>query len=67
MAVNCLDAVDSKGRCGDTVVEVLESSYDMEAKIGQIVQAIREADYVVTHTGAGISTAAGKYLAQEGA
>jgi len=55
-----------KGQCGDEVAEEQESSAIVIQKAIKIADAVREAGYVVAHTGAGISTAAGEVMVVAG-
>jgi hypothetical protein len=55
-----VDPPDSdKGRCGDTVPERADRPQELSRKIEQLADAIQQANYMVVHTGAGMSTAAG--------
>lgn len=57
---------EDKGQCGDDVLEEHEPGQSVETKIKQIATAIQQARYVVAHTGAGISTAAGRWSSRIG-
>ncbi|CAM9348921.1 unnamed protein product, partial [Sphacelaria rigidula] len=46
-----------KGRCGAKEVE--SSAEEIQAQAKQLAQLLRDASFVVAHTGAGLSTAAG--------
>ncbi|KAL2083876.1 hypothetical protein ACEWY4_019394 [Coilia grayii] len=47
----------NKGVCG--IPEVFDSPEELQRKVGELAQLIRDAQYLVVHTGAGISTSAG--------
>mmetsp|Transcript_30043 Transcript_30043/g.39530 ORF Transcript_30043/g.39530 Transcript_30043/m.39530 type:complete len:457 (+) Transcript_30043:76-1446(+) len=52
-----LSSYDEKGVCGGAEVE--DSECVLEEKIAKLVEMVRQSTFLVAHTGAGISTAAG--------
>ncbi|XP_073242644.1 NAD-dependent protein deacylase sirtuin-6-like isoform X2 [Porites lutea] len=46
-----------KGKCG--LPEVFDSPEQLDVKMADLIQLFRESKYIVIHTGAGVSTAAG--------
>ncbi|CAH8840283.1 unnamed protein product [Trichobilharzia szidati] len=47
----------NKGVCG--IPEIFDDEYQLNLKVNQLVSLIRQSNYVVVHTGAGISTSVG--------
>ncbi|XP_076001228.1 NAD-dependent protein deacylase sirtuin-6 [Genypterus blacodes] len=52
-----LSSYDNKGVCG--LPEVFDSPEELKAKVETLAQLIKESQYLVVHSGAGISTSAG--------
>ncbi|VDQ09524.1 unnamed protein product [Trichobilharzia regenti] len=47
----------NKGVCG--IPEIFDDEYQLNLKVDQLVSLVRQSNYVVVHTGAGISTSVG--------